>query len=153
MTNYKSDQYTNVTATPPVELRADEWGGRVRSIFWYYLTDASAAPVAGDILFLARLPANARVTSMEVMVPASFVTSSAKIGYGTVDAAGTYTAGDDDRWGAAIDLSTVGRKQFLTVPADVNYRTTTEVVVALTFTTGDPAEAKQIGGLIQYVID
>jgi hypothetical protein len=90
---------------------------------------------------------------MEVFVPASFVTSSAKIGYGTVDSAGNITMVDDDRWGSGIDLSSVGRKQFLTVPADLAYVTTSEVVVLLTFTTGNPAASKDIAVQAKYVID
>lgn len=152
-TQYNSTQFANQLTIPLTEAKPYEFSGKKRILYAYYLTDASAAPVAGDYLILGKLPAGARVTSAEVIVPASFVTSSAKIGYGTVGNAGTFTAVDDDRWGSAVDLSSVGRKQFLTVAADADYVTTAEVAVALTFVTGDPAEAKAIAAIIEYVVD
>lgn len=151
-TQYNSDQFAYLTTTPITEFRPDEKSGRKRILYATYTTDASTGPVAGDYLIVGNLPAGARVTSAEVIVPASFVTSSAKLGYGTLSGT-TYTAVDDDRWGSGKDLSSAGRIQFVTVAADLDYRTTAQVAVALTWTTGDPAEAKQISVLIEYVVD
>ncbi len=143
MASVNSDQYADAVATPTVIRKPTDHTGRVRVAFASYLTDASAAPVAGDTLNLFKLPAGARVLSMVALVPAGFVTSSAKIGI----------TGDDDRYGSGLDLSAIGRKEFITVAADAMYVTTAEVAVFMTFTTGDPNEAAQIAVICEYVLD
>lgn len=153
MANFNSTQYANNVTVPPTLNVPRDLSGRKRVMFAEYSTPASAGPAAGDALVVGKLPAGARVTSAEVMVPASFVTSSSKIGYGSIAADGTVTAVDDDRWGAGKDLSSAGRIQYLTVAADIGYETTSEVAVILTFTTGNPAASKDIAVLIEYVVD
>lgn len=142
MATFNSVQYTNATNVPVDLAPPIDMGGRKRIAYAKYSTLAGIA--AGDILNLFKLPKNARVTSMEMVVPASFVTSSAKIGI----------TGDDDRYGSAVDLSSAGRHQFLLAVADIDYKTVTEgVIVLATFVTGDPAASKDICVICEYVVD
>jgi hypothetical protein len=150
MAQFNSDQFANAIAVPPTFTKPTEVSGRKRTLYASYTTVGTE--VAGDALVIGKLPKGARVTSAEVIVPASFVTSSSKIGYGTLSGS-TYTATDDDRWGSGVDLSSAARKQYLTVAADIDYLTTAEVAIALTFTTGNPGSSKQIAVLIEYVVD
>lgn len=154
MSNYNSTQWGYIfPATPPqTELKPYEQSGKVRTAYAAYSTPV-AGLTAGDNLYVCKLPQGARVLNLEALVPAGFVTSAAKVGYGTVAADGTVTVVDDDRWGTGIDLSAVGRKQFLITPADMDYVTTSEVAVVLNFTTGNPAGSKDIAILVQYVVE
>ena len=117
-----------------------------------YVT-TSAVTAGSQTITLCKLPAGAKVISCELIVPASVGTSSAKIGYGTFNSAGTVTVVDDDRWGSGIDLSSAGRKQFLTVAADADYVTTTDVAVVLSPVTTNFATAITFAFIIQYVTE
>jgi hypothetical protein len=152
MAQYNSTQFALVSATPPTSVRPDEVAGRVRTLYAKYTTDASAGLTTSDVLVIGKLPANARVISAEAFVPASFLSSSSKIGYGTLSGS-TYTAVDDDRWGTGIDLSSAGRKQYLTLVGDLDYRTTAEFAVALTIITTTTGLGLVIEFVIQYVVD
>lgn len=125
-------------------------GGRVNVVADTYAT-TSAVTAGSQTITLCKLPAGAKVVSLELLVPASVGTSSAKIGYGTIDASGTVTIVDDDRWGSAVNLSTAGRKQFVTVAADADYVTTTEVAVVLSPVTTDFATAITFAYIITYI--
>jgi hypothetical protein len=165
MSNFNSDQFANIIAVPPTRVRPNEAGGVKRLQYFEYTTPASAGPAAADTLCLCKLPRGARVTSLKVTVPASFVTSSAKVGYAVLNPDGTInTLIDDDRWGSGVDLSSAAQKEFLTVIADMAYKvleltSTTdasytaynEVAVVLTFTTGNPGASKAICGHVEYV--
>jgi hypothetical protein len=113
-------------------------------------TTTSAVTAGSQTITLCKLPIGARVVSAELLVPASVGTSSAKLGYGTIAADGTVTVVDDDRWGSAVDLSAVGRKQFLITAADADYETTTEVAVVLSPVTTNFATAIPFTFIIQY---
>lgn len=153
MAQFNSDQFTNILAVPATENKTYEKQGKLRLAYAHYTTPSSNGPVATDVLGLFKLPMGAKVVSMEAIVPGSFVTSSAKIGYGTFAVDGTITVVDDDRWGSGKDLSSAGRVQFLTVAADFDYVTTAEVAAVLTFTTGNPAASKEIAVFCFYVVD
>lgn len=152
MSQFNTDQFAYLTTSPITENRPDEYGGRKRTLYAKYTTDATTGLLAADVVVIGKLPAGARVTSCEVIVPASFLTASVKIGYGSLSGT-TYTATDDDRWAVALDLSAVGRKQGLIVAADMDYRTTAEVAVAMTVVTTTSGLAKQMAFLIEYVVD
>ena len=137
------------TAATPTFTEARESGGKVRCISDSYLLTSTIAAAA--TLTLCKLPKGARVISLELIVPASFVTSSCKIGYGTISGT-TVTVVDDDRWATGLDLSAVGRKQGLVVTADADYVTTSEVAVVLTVVTGTMA-ALTLSWVILYVVD
>ena len=125
-------------------------GGRVNIIADTFTT-TSAVTAGSQTITLCKLPPGAKVTSLELVVPASVGTSSAKIGYGTIDAAGTVTVVDDDRWGSGKDLSSAGRVQFVTVAADADYATTTEVAVVLSPVTTNFATAIAFAFIITYI--
>ncbi len=152
MAQYNSEQFTYLTTVPITETRPDEYSGRVRVLYAKYTTDASVGITTSDVLVIGKLPAGARVISAEAFVPASFLSSSSKLGYGSLVGT-TYTAVDDDRWGTGIDLSAVGRKQYLTLAADLAYRTTAEVAVALTIITTTTGLNLVIEFMIMYVVD
>jgi hypothetical protein len=153
MAQYNSTQYASTITVPPSQLNPDALGGKVRALYCKHTTDASAGITTSDVLVLGKLPAGARVISAECVVPASFLTSASKLGYGTITNAGVYTAVDDDRWGVSIDLSSVGRKQFLIKSADMDYKTTGEVAIAWTPTTTTTGLALDISFVILYVVD
>lgn len=136
-------------------LRPTDETGKVRCIVDTYTT-TSAVTAGSQNIVLCRLPKGAKVISAEVIVPASVGTSSAKLGIGVIDSAGavsmTATGADDDRYGSAVNLSTAGRKQFITVAADADYVTTDQVAVVLSPVTTDFATAIAFGFVIQYVI-
>lgn len=125
-------------------------GGRTVTLCDTFTT-TSALTAASHVLVLAKLPAGAKVVSLELIVPASVGTSSAKIGYGTIDRAGVVTVVDDDRWGTGKDLSSAGRVQFVTIAADADYVTTTEVAVVLSPVTTNFATAIAFAFVITYV--
>ena len=148
MASFNSDQYANIVNSPAItRLKPIERTGKVRLAYASYTTPASAGPAAGDTLNLFKLPVGARVISLDVIAPASFVTSSAAIG--NTASATTY--------GSAVDLSTAGRKQFITTTAALDATATannnSEDIVYMTFTTGNPAASKQIDVICLYVID
>lgn len=125
-------------------------GGKAK-ILCDTFTTTSAVTAGSQTITLCKLPAGAKVTSLELIVPASVGTSSAKIGYGTIAADGTVTVVDDDRWGSGKDLSSAGRVQFVTVAADADYVTTTEVAVVLSPVTTNFATAIAFAFVITYV--
>lgn len=145
MASFDSTQYAQAAGmlTSYDPLIPNEQHGRVRVAYAKYSTPASAGPVATDTLNLFKLPQGARVISLCVIVPGSFVTSSAKIGFSS----------DDDRYGSGKDLSSAGRVEFITAAADADYVTTQEETVYMTFVTANPAASKQIAVICNYVVD
>ncbi len=126
-------------------------GGGRANVVCDSFTTTSAVTAGSQTITLCKLPPGAKVVSLELIVPASVGTSSAKIGYGTIDAAGTVTVVDDDRWGTGKDLSSAGRIQFVTVAADADYVTTTEVAVVLSPVTANFATAILFAWVITYI--
>ena len=123
-------------------------GGRAIIIADTYTPTSTMA--AGTVLGICKLPAGSKVVSVEFIVPASMVTSSAKIGIGTIDANGVITVTDDDRYGTALDLSAVGRFQAVKIAADADYVNSTEVALVMTITTGTLA-ALPFAYIVTYV--
>lgn len=140
-------------STSVLQAPSRDAGGKLRVLTDSYTT-TSAVTAGSQTITLGVLPAGAKVLSVELLVPASVGTSSAKIGYFPIDSTGaiTSTGADDDRWGSAVSLATAGRKQFLTVAADSDYVTTSEVAVVLSPVTTDFATAITFTFIIQYVI-
>lgn len=126
-------------------------GARTVTIADTYAT-TSAVTAASQTITLCKLPAGVKVVSLELIVPASVGTSSAKVGYGTIASDGTVTVVDDDRWGTGIDLSSAGRVQFLKIAADADYVTTSEVAVVLSPVTTNFATAITFAFVITYII-
>lgn len=135
-------------------LRPTDETGKVRIIAETYLTTSAVATT--ENIVLCRIPKGAKVISAEMIVPANCVTSASKLGIGVISSSGTVsmtaTGADDDRFGSGIDLSSAGRKQFITSAADSDYVTTDEVAVVFTPTTGSFADAKTFAFILQYVI-
>lgn len=125
-------------------------GARLNCICDQYVT-TSAVTAGSQTINLCKLPSGAKVVSLELIVPASVGTSSAKIGYGTIAADGTVTSVDDDRWGSGKDLSSAGRVQFVSASADAEYVTTSEVAVILAPVTTNFATAITFQFIIQYI--
>lgn len=131
--------------------RPTDAGGQAMRIASGYQT-TSAVVASSETLTLCKLPMGAKVTSLELLVPASVGTTSAKIGYGTMSASGTVTLVDDDRWGSGKDLSSAGRIQFVTNHLDANYVTTSEVAVVLSPVTDDFASGRTFTFVIDYIV-
>lgn len=125
-------------------------GGKTYTICDTFTT-TSAVTAGSQTITLCKLPAGAKVTSFEFIVPASVGTSSAKVGYGTIASDGTVTVVDDDRWGSGANLSSAGRVQVLTVAADADYVTTSEVAVVLSPVTTNFATAITFAFIIRYI--
>lgn len=139
-------------STAVLQAPSRDTGGKVRTLTDSFTT-TSAVTAGSQTITLGVLPVGAKVVSAELLVPASVGTSSAKLGYFTIDSAGAITStGDDDRWGSAVDLSAVGRKQFLITAADADYVTTSEVAVVLSPVTTNFATAITFTFIIQYVV-
>lgn len=128
-----------------------EAGGRCVIIADTFTT--TSAVTTSQTITLCKLPAGAKVVSLELLVPAGVGTSSAKVGYFPIQSDGTLTStgADDDRWGSAVDLSGVGRKQFVTVAADADFVTTSEVAVVLSPVTTSFATPIAFAFVITYV--
>lgn len=125
-----------------------EGGGKVVVIADTYTPTSTMA--ATTVLGICKLPAGSKVISVEFIVPASMVTSSAKIGIGTISGTGTITVTDDDRYGTALDLSAVGRYQAVKIAADADYVNTTEVALTMTIVTGTLA-ANPFAFIVTYI--
>ncbi len=143
------DNQNNVPGSGIVNRSTDD--GKLRVLVDTFTT-TSALTAGSHTLALCQLPKGAKVVSLEIIVPASVGTSSAKIGYFPLNADGTFTStgADDDRWGSAVNLSTAGRKQFITVAADADYLTTVPVAVVLSPVTVDFATAIAFGFVLMY---
>jgi len=140
---------TNNVSTSAIENRSTD-DGKLRVISDTFTT-TSAVTAASQTIALCKLPKNAKVVSAELIVPASVGTSSAKLGVFNINSDGTVgSAIDDDRYGSGVNLSTAGRKQFITVAADADYLTTAEVAVVLSPVTTDFATAIEFGFVIMY---
>jgi hypothetical protein len=140
---------TNNVATSGIQNRATD-DGKLRVIVDTFTT-TSALTAGSHTLALCKLPKGAKVVSAELIVPASVGTTSAKLGVFALTSAGAVgDAIDDDRYGSAVNLSTAGRKQFITVAADADYVTTAEVAVVLSPVTVDFATAIAFGFVIMY---
>jgi hypothetical protein len=105
-------------------------------------TTTSAVTAGSQVINLFQLPVGAKVNSLEVIVPASVGTSSAKIGI----------TGDDDRYGSAKDLSSAGRVQFITAAADAEYVTTQNENVFLSPVTVNFATAIRFQVICKFTV-
>jgi hypothetical protein len=105
-------------------------------------TTTSAVTAGSQQINLFKLPRGAKVNSLEVIVPASVGTSSAKIGF----------SGDDDRYGSGKSLASAGRVQFITVAADADYITTQEENVFLSPVTTNFATAITFQVVCKYTV-
>lgn len=152
MASQNSTLYAAQIAQGAATVASIEAGGKVRCVSDTYLT-TSAVTAGSQTITLCKLPVGAKVISAELIVPASVGTSSAKLGYGTFDAAGTVTVVDDDRWGSGKDLSSAGRVQFVSVAADADYVTTSDVAVVLSPVTTNFATAITFAYIINYVTE
>lgn len=142
------DNQSNVL-TSGIQARSTDADGPLKVIVDTFTT-TSAVTAGSQTIALCRIPAGVKVISAELLVPASVGTSSAKLGIFSIGADGTLTAVDDDRYGSGVDLSAAGRKQFITVAADADYVTTTEVAVVLSPVTVNFATAIAFGFILMY---
>lgn len=142
------DNQSNVLASGIEQESRDD--GKARVIKGSFTT-TSAVTAGSQYIALFRLPKGARVESLEIIVPASVGTSSAKIGTFTIGADGTtLTAEDDDAYGSGKDLSSAARVQFITTAADANRTTSAEVAVVLSPVTTNFATAILFSWICRY---
>lgn len=149
-------QVQGTSAAIGLENPVNAMNGRLRQIVVIHTT-TSALTAGTDTLTLCKLPANARVVSLELIVPASVGTSSAKIGNAT----------NSTLYGSGVDLSTAGRKQFvltaatigsitsgqLTLPAAGGNPSSAEETIILAPVTVNFATAITFAALIWYAVD
>jgi len=124
-------------------------GGVVKVICDSFTTTSAVATT--ETLTLCKLPAGARVINFELLIDSAMGTTSSKIGIGTIDSAGTVTVTDDDRYGTGISWNSTGRVPVLTLQANADYITTTEVAVVVTPVTTSLTTAKTFQFIITYV--
>ena len=129
-----------VASTDP-KIKSRDAGARDYVISGTHTTD-SALTAGSHTLTLFKLPAGAKVNSLELIVPAGVGTSSAKIGISS----------DDDRYGSAVDLSSAGRKQFILTAANAEYVTTQEESVILAPVTTNFATAIAFAWVCKYTV-
>lgn len=146
MAAYKSDQRTNVTASPPTMLKANEKGGRVRQAFFSFTTPSGGLALA-DTVELVTLPKGARVLggagAAEAM-STSTGTAGADIG----------VAGTAAKYGSAVDLDAAGAFTFAdTVVRNYGEELSADATVIATVVGEAWAGSKKLQGHVLYVQD
>lgn len=148
-TLFTAQAVDGLSAATPARSTDD---GKARVIIDSFTT-TSAVTANSQTIALCKLPKGAKVFSVELIVPASVGTSSAKIGTFAISADGTLgSAIDDDAYGAGKDLSSAGRVQFITTAADSDRLTTQECALVLSPVTTNFATSILFSWIVQYTV-
>ena len=141
MANVNSDQYAKIVSVPVVHVKVNEWGGRVRRMFW----NVAAVPTgAGDTMTLGKIPRGARILggSMAFSV-AQGVTATTAIG--VAGTTGKYrTAAVTNALTAFAIASSIAENLGLELTAD-------ETIIATNAAAAWTAAS--FAGYIDYVVD
>ena len=162
VTVQKSTEYTNVTATPPVNNNTTEQHGVVRIAFFTHDQDGTGD--TGSSVALARLPAG-RVRLLSSMSKAyvNWTTSSATLDLGWdayTNLAGTAVAADPDGLVNALDVDTAGFQTFegaiaanLLMGGAYVFESQDGVVIRATATDNAQVSGDDLVGFLAYVVD
>ncbi|MEQ8369719.1 MAG: hypothetical protein RIE31_05105 [Alphaproteobacteria bacterium] len=106
MTTTKSDQMTQVDASPPTVLSTTDWHGRLRLGYFSYTQGANGS-IGDDVELLRLPPGRCRVLGHLCRVTASDKAAGATLalGWATHTTAGTSVAADPDGLAAASDIA------------------------------------------------
>ena len=152
VTNEKSVEYTNQTASPVVKLESNEFQGDVE-IAHFDFTQGAAAGDAGSTADLIKMPGGKiRFLKIEFATSAFGASRVLKIGhegYTDVDAS-TAVAADDDAFASALDLSSAADISDL---VDVVIESFDGFDIRGTVTGGTIPAAATLKGYISYVRD
>lgn len=146
MAVHKSDQITNLDATPRQQIKTNEWNGRVRVAYWSFATPAGTVAV-NDTIELVKLPKGARILHGRAFWEAmSSGAGDASVQIGVSGTAGKYLGTTSvDAAGSAVFADTVALNSGEELAAD-----TTIIATALTEAW---AAGKKFNGYVLYVVD
>jgi hypothetical protein len=154
MADFYSEQITKSDqTTPAVFLDPTDLGGRERVARFDFKTPASSAPAVGENIYLARLPAGARVLA----IYANWEAMSSAAGTAGADFG---DAGDDDRFITALNMDAAGsgfqalRLDATATPAlGYGYKYAAATLVKAKVTGEAWAVSKYLRGHVVYVVD
>lgn len=117
MTTFYSDIRANTLSVPPVRVKANKLGGRLRFIEATYTAPATGTPQIGDVIQFARLSTGARI-----------VPHLSRLDFSAGTASSTLAIGDavtSNRYLAATSIASAGNAA-LTTPSNAaaSYETT-----------------------------
>ncbi len=143
MSNYKSDQVTNLDAIPVVYVHANELYGRVRRSYFSYTTPAGGLAIS-DTIELTKVPKGARLLGGLVVNGAMATTAALELGDGTTS----------DKYLAAASVAAAGQVDFGNLIAK-NFGEQLAAALTLTATvvTAVWAAAEQLDGYVDYMVD
>lgn len=119
MSAVKGVNFTKASASPPTEMNARQWGGKVRVQRDKY---TCASLPSGSTISIARLPKGAMILPISRIVFDDLGTMvTAKVG----------DSGDDDRYLGATSVAAAGTA-FLTAAAGMGYEMTDETDIIIT---------------------
>lgn len=143
MAAVNSDQMAKVLGNPTKLVKPNEFGGRIRTMFFSYTVGAS--PNIGDVVTLGRIPANARLIAGNIGTDTA-QGASATAALGTSANAALYLA--------AVTLNSTAKVPVFATKA-LGYGTTlaAETTLLLTNATAAWTAASIIQGNFDYVVD
>ena len=153
MATVYSAQRTNALATPSVNNKANELGGRIRIAHGTYEASSLAS---GDVIEMFVLPDGARLVEGSIAHDALGASTTLSVGYGAhTNAAGTAVSASAAAYKAAASSATAGKSDVLATLAlgsgsevDAN-----EDGMPVTVTMGGAAGTGTIELTIKYVVD
>lgn len=143
-TAFNSDQMTKVLGTPTQMVKPNEFGGRLR-VLYFSITLPGSGLAIGDTVALGRIPANAR------LIEGNFAWSATQ-GATATTAIGTSTSASA-YFAAAVTASTA--KFPIIATQALGYGTVTTVETTIVATNGAAAwtVSSVLTGEIKYVVD
>lgn len=140
MAAFKSDQRTNITANPKVQIKVNEFGKEYEA-FWSFTTPAGNVAIA-DTIDLVTLPAKSRIL-------ASYIITEAMAASSTVDM-GTAAAGT--RYGATLVVTTAGRVDFAhTIALNWGEELSAETLILATVRGAAWGASKKFNGVVRFL--
>lgn len=143
MAQFNSDQYKKAYVdVPRVRVAINSWGGRVR-IKWFDVP-ATVGLAQNDTVRLCKLDNNSRVIGGRVHFGAYGASVTLDIG----------TAAAEDRYLAALDISSAGEGNFGdTLTLNFGDKLTAETDLIAKFEGANPDDTKILKGYVLYVLD
>lgn len=147
MATVNSDQMAKVLGTPTKLVKPNEFGGRVRTMWFSYTVGAS--PNIGDVVTCGKIPANARLLGGNIYWSAT-QGASATIALGSIVGTTTTTAA---YLAAVATASTAKVPVCATQALGAGTVTTAETTVIATNATAAWTAASVLNGNVDYVVD
>lgn len=143
-TAFNSDQMLKVLGTPAKLVRPNEFGGRIRALY-FSCTLASSGLATGDTIALGRIPANARLIGGDFCWNAT-QGATATTAVGTSASSGAYFA-------AAVTASAAKFAMITTQALLYGTMTTVETTVLATNAAAAWTASSVLTGEIRYIVD